>query len=853
MAKSDIVLKVVTQGVQKANQQMEKLGGIAGKLGGVAKRTGQALAVALAGGVALATKKFIDFDNAMTQSVAIMDVTIAQQEKMAQTAREVATSTTISATESAEAFFFLASAGLSAEQSISALPQVAKFAQAGMFDMALATDLATDAQSALGLSVDDAQQNLENLTRVTDVLVKANTLANASVQQFSEALTNKAGASLKVTNKSIEEGVAVLSAFADRGVKGAEAGEKLNQLLRDIPRAVAKNKDEFEKLNLNLFTADGTMKNVADVVEELDSVLGGMSDELKASTLDQLGLNRGVADAVKILSGAGNEIRNYQKELENSAGTTDLVAEKQKESLQAQLEITSSKFEDLGLTIIERFTPAMSKALEKAGEFADFLNEKFNFETEEKNFEELSKDVVGLGNAFAISSGLGGNFITTQGLINSEIERNKVAQLTREQEELAKAEEETNRQQAFQKLIMQDLQREADALGISVDELDTHHANFTNTLNDNTGAIEDNEQALKDAEKMRDKALGSLQRVISAERELNAIFERQEELTKALEDAREDLAGEDKKLTKLEEKLVKENENLEKAKAEVVKQQKLATDVTNREQLAILRQEKAVSDLKQEIDELTASEQDATIQKLELAIAEEELDKVKQASTGSTRELAEAERNVANIEQDILRINNDIIQQKERIKKATDEVTEAEKERNKALEQNAENLIEVALAQKELNDAIEDVSKLGTFEEALSQMVKNAGGDIATLREELNILFGMLNQTATGEMFTDASQSQSNSNTNTGAQSGSVKTDPLGNQAGTTAPTPARNTVSGIVGVDSFNQAFRGGGIVNNNNIVLNVGGALSTSDEISKEVANAIFKAQKMGIKTLI
>ena len=49
------------------------------------------------------------------------------------------------------------------------------------------------------------------------------------------------------------------------------------------------------------------MKNVADIIEELDSVLAPMSDELKASTLDQLGLNRGVADAVKILSGAGGK------------------------------------------------------------------------------------------------------------------------------------------------------------------------------------------------------------------------------------------------------------------------------------------------------------------------------------------------------------------------------------------------------------------------------------------------------------------------------------------------------------------------------------------------------------------
>ena len=102
----------------------------------------------------------------MTQSLAIMDTTIEQQKAMEEQALAVSRTTRISAEQSAEAFFFLASAGLNAEQSISALPQVAKFAQAGMFDMATATDLATDAQSALGLTVKDANQNLENLQKL---------------------------------------------------------------------------------------------------------------------------------------------------------------------------------------------------------------------------------------------------------------------------------------------------------------------------------------------------------------------------------------------------------------------------------------------------------------------------------------------------------------------------------------------------------------------------------------------------------------------------------------------------------------------------------------------------------------
>jgi len=146
-------------------------------------------------------KAFADFDSAMTQSVAIMGTQGEKMRKqMEETAKTIASKSVKSATELAESYFFLASAGLDAEQSMKALPVVTSFATAGMFDMALATDLLTDAQSALGLTVKDSEQNMKNMTRVSDVLVKANTLANASVEQFSTALTSKAGTAMKSYN-----------------------------------------------------------------------------------------------------------------------------------------------------------------------------------------------------------------------------------------------------------------------------------------------------------------------------------------------------------------------------------------------------------------------------------------------------------------------------------------------------------------------------------------------------------------------------------------------------------------------------------------------------------------------------
>ena len=73
--------------------------------------------------------------------------------------------------------------------------------------------------------------------------------------------------------------------------------------------------------------------------------------------------DRGVADAVKILSGAGDQIREYQSALENAGGVTEDVANKQVESLQGQLEILSSKFTEVGLRVVDALAPALEGAI----------------------------------------------------------------------------------------------------------------------------------------------------------------------------------------------------------------------------------------------------------------------------------------------------------------------------------------------------------------------------------------------------------------------------------------------------------------------------------------------------------
>lgn len=317
--------------------------------------TGAAAAIGLAGVV-----QFGQFEKAMTKSTAIMgDVSKGLRNEMELTARVIATNSVTSAEELAEAYFFLASAGLTAKQSIAALNTVNMFAIAGQFDMAKATDLLTDAQSALGLVVKDTAQNMANMTRISDVLVKANTLANATVEQFSSSLTREAGAAMKSFTIDVEEGVAVLAAFADQGVKGEIAGTSFSRILRLMTSAAVKNADAYRTMGIEVFDTSGNLNNMADIIADLEVALGDLSDEQRVVALDTLGFQARVQGVILPLLGTSDAIREYERNLRLAGGTTQDVADKQMKSFFDQLTITWNRIKDILLTVGEQLTPVL--------------------------------------------------------------------------------------------------------------------------------------------------------------------------------------------------------------------------------------------------------------------------------------------------------------------------------------------------------------------------------------------------------------------------------------------------------------------------------------------------------------
>ena len=339
----------------KANSFASTLGSVSRFAGPIAALTGVSVGV---GGIGMAARSagrsYSEFATSMAHSTAIMgDLSEDTLERMRQVARDVSYDVEASASQAADGYFYLASAGLTAEESIAALPITSKFAQAGTFDLATATDLLTDAQSALGMNVGTTTERMEKMTKVGDVLTKANTIANASIEQFSTALTTKAGAALRAVNKDIEEGVSVLSVFADQGLKGAEAGTALSIVMRDLQTKAIKNADAFAANDIAVFDAAGSFRNIADVMADLESRMEGLSVQAQKELLIDLGFADKSLAFTQLLIGTSEQIREYERDLRHASGTMDEVAGKSMSDLGEVLNVVRAGWDEFSAAVAE--------------------------------------------------------------------------------------------------------------------------------------------------------------------------------------------------------------------------------------------------------------------------------------------------------------------------------------------------------------------------------------------------------------------------------------------------------------------------------------------------------------------
>jgi len=349
-------------------------------LGSITKAVSAATAAAAAavgaiGMAAINTGR--EFEGAMSQVAATMliDKTTAEGQKAFETlenaARECGASTAFSATEAAEALNYLALAGYDADKAATALPTVLKLAGAGVMDLAAASDMVTDSMSALGIEATEA-----NLTQFSDQLAQTASKANTSVAQLGEAILTVGGTAKGLAGGTTELNTA-LGILADNGLKGAEGGTHLRNIILSLQNPTDKAAASLKKMGIDVYDAQGNMRGLNDVFKDLQGAMAGMDNASKDSILSTLFNKTDLTAANAMLSNCTDRFDELSAAVENSAGACENMYAIQLDNLNGDIDILKSGLSDLGISIYQDLNGPLREMTQLATSMVGELSEAY--------------------------------------------------------------------------------------------------------------------------------------------------------------------------------------------------------------------------------------------------------------------------------------------------------------------------------------------------------------------------------------------------------------------------------------------------------------------------------------------
>lgn len=298
----------------------------------------------------------MSFEASMSQVAATMGKSTEEIESLTKVAKEMGSSTKFSATQAADALNYLALAGYDANKAAEVLPSVLNLAAAGGMDLAYASDLVTDAMASLNI-----EANKNNVDAFGNKLAMGASKANATVAQLGEAILTVGGTAANLKNGTTELTTA-LGLLANVGLKGAEGGTHLRNIILSLQSPTDDAAKLIQQLGLQVYDAQGNMRGLDEILGDLNTRMVGMTQGQKDSIINRLFNKTDLAAVNGLLAAQGEQWDSLAAQIDTAGGAMEQMAETQQDNLQGVMTSMSSAFEGLQLAVYERLEPALTDA-----------------------------------------------------------------------------------------------------------------------------------------------------------------------------------------------------------------------------------------------------------------------------------------------------------------------------------------------------------------------------------------------------------------------------------------------------------------------------------------------------------
>ena len=371
-------IQVDSRKVNTATKDLETMSKGATAATGAFKLMGAAVAALGAGSIL--TKIANDtraFSSSISELSAITGATGKNLDFLREQSLEIGRSTTLSASQAAEAFKLIASAKPDLLESGEALASVTK--EAVKLAEAARIDLAS-AANTVGTSLNQFGAGAEEAARFVNVLAAGSKLGASSIADTAEALKNS-GAAAAAAGVGFEEANAAIQVLAAGGLKASEAGTGLRNIILKLEA------DTDQKLRPSVVGLGTALENLA-------------AQNLTVTEITKKFGVEGVVTAATLLKNA-----DATSKLTTALTGTNIATEQAAtnfDNLDGDLLALNSSLEGLAIAIGSNAEPNMRKLVQA---LTDFSQKAINFVNSDR-FADYLKTTFDIAQALAILLGV---------------------------------------------------------------------------------------------------------------------------------------------------------------------------------------------------------------------------------------------------------------------------------------------------------------------------------------------------------------------------------------------------------------------------------------------------------------
>ncbi|MEZ5421856.1 MAG: phage tail tape measure protein [Pyrinomonadaceae bacterium] len=369
------VRSIANADFKSISDNLTRIGTKMTQFGGAMQSVGTQLSLAITAPLALAGKAILtaggEYEKALNIFQSVTKASGDEMARAAERAKELGSDLTLPATsakDAALAMTELGKAGFTASQAIEASKGVLQLAAAGALDEARAAEVAANALNAFGLEAKEA-------TRIADLLAAAANASSAEVDDIALAMT-QASASFAAAKIPIEDLTTAISAMANAGIKGSDAGTSLKTFILRLQAPTSEASRLMKELGINVFDAAGKMRAMPDIIGQFETALAGLTDEQKTQALNTI-FGTDAIRAAQVLFATGTEGFNKLKDAVTEAGAAGELANARMKGLSGAWEGFKSQLETIGIEIFEVVKAPLTNFLRTAADAAGQLTDWF--------------------------------------------------------------------------------------------------------------------------------------------------------------------------------------------------------------------------------------------------------------------------------------------------------------------------------------------------------------------------------------------------------------------------------------------------------------------------------------------